>query len=148
MDELADAIGQRPSKRPLGEQVWLTRFFVVRICGYLEQVVYEVTREHVRQKSGGRIQDFSLTWLEKTRNPSKANLLDLVRRFGVDLWEDLSRLLDSNDEELSRELAFLVDRRNKIAHGLNEGVTESKALALKGAAERVAAWFIDALKPN
>ncbi|MEV4136250.1 HEPN domain-containing protein [Dactylosporangium sp. NPDC049742] len=147
LDQLALTVRNRPRTRTIDEQVWLTRFFVIRICGYLEQVVYEVTREHIRQKSGGRVQVLALSWYERTRNPTPDNLLDLVRRFGDDLADEFAQLLADDDNRLKRELKLLVDRRNTIAHGLNEGMTETKALALKADAEIVSAWFIGKLKP-
>jgi HEPN superfamily RiboL-PSP-like protein len=148
LDALASSVRVRPRHRTDEEQVWLTRFLVVRICGYLEQVVYEAAREHIRQKSGGRVHGFALSWVERTRNPSPDNLLDLVSRFGNDLSSQLEVVLDDDDKRLRRELRLLVDRRNKIAHGLNEGMTETKALALKQDAETIADWILTNLKPN
>jgi hypothetical protein len=56
--------------------------------------------------------------------------------------------LDANDERLARELAFLVDCRNKIAHGLNEGIGSQKALALKDVAVEIADWFVLRFNPT
>jgi hypothetical protein len=41
-----------------------------------------------------------------------------------------------------------VDRRNKIAHGLNESVNAPKALDLLSAVEIVVDWFLEKLKPH
>ncbi|MFI6781966.1 HEPN domain-containing protein [Micromonospora sp. NPDC050276] len=148
LDALADAVGERPRHRTDDEQVWLTRFLVVRTCGYLEQVVYEAAREHVRQKSGGRVRTLALSWIERTRNPTPENLLDLISRFGDDFFNELESILDEDDKRLRRELKLLVDRRNKIAHGLNEGMTQTKALSLKRDVEAIADWVLANLKPN
>jgi len=56
--------------------------------------------------------------------------------------------LEADDQRLRRELAFLVDRRNKIAHGLNEGIGTVKALALKDVASEAADWFIARFNPG
>ncbi len=40
------------------------------------------------------------------------------------------------------------DRRNRIARGLNEGITRDKALMLKEVAAEVADWFILRFNPT
>jgi hypothetical protein len=89
-----------------------------------------------------------MSWLDRSKNPSPDNLLNLVGRFDLALVDDLKALLEADDQRLHRELSLLVDRRHKIAHGLNEGITQSKALSLKADAEIIADWFVQNLKPN
>lgn len=148
LDQLADAVANRPPHRTDDEQVWLTRFLLLRVCGYLEQVTFETARGYVQAKSGGLVKSFAMSWLDKSRNPSPENLLSLVGRFDLILAESLRALLEGDDQRLHRELSLLVDRRHKIAHGLNEGITQSKALSLKTDAETIADWFVQSLKPN
>lgn len=57
-------------------------------------------------------------------------------------------MLAEQDELLHRELSFLLDRRNKIAHGHSEGITVRKALDLKRVAVQIADWFILRFNPN
>lgn len=65
-----------------------------------------------------------------------------------DAWADeLNDLLNDNDEYLKRELEFLVDRRNKIAHGLSEGITVRKAIILFDAAQDISDWFVAQFRP-
>src|SRR5689334_10314012 len=118
LDQLADAVANRPSHRTDDEQVWLTRFLLLRVCGYLEQVTFETARGYVQAKSGGLVKSFAISWLDRSRNPSSDNLLTLVGRFDSGLADDLTTLLDADDQRLRRELGLLVDRRHKIAHGL------------------------------
>lgn len=136
-------------RKELDEDIvgWLSRLLVVRSSGYLEQVAYVVCRGYVDAKSGGLVRAFSKSHLEWTRNPTPESLLQLVGRFDHILEVELASLFDSNDQEVRRELSFLVDRRNRIAHGENEGVNPSKALALKGVACDVADWFVLRLNP-
>jgi RiboL-PSP-HEPN len=148
LDQLADAVANRPPHRTDDEQIWSTRFLLLRICGYLEQVTHETSRSYVLAKSGGLVRSFAMSWLGKSRNPSTENLLDLIGRFDGALVDDLASLLNADDQRLHRELSLLVDRRHKIAHGLNEGITESKALSLKADAETIADWFFRNLKPD
>jgi hypothetical protein len=148
LQQLADSVSGLPPERSIEEQTWLTRFLVVRTCGYLEQVVYEVLREYVREKSGGLVKSFATSWLAKTRNPTPENMLELVGRFDNNLELNLRQLLEDDQGHLYREISFLVDRRNKIAHGLNESVNARKALDLLSDVELVADWFLENLRPH
>jgi hypothetical protein len=148
LDDLA-ALVQVPPKEPGAEEevIWLSRFLVVRSTGFLEQVAVEVCRVYVAERSGGKVRTFAHSWLEKSRNPSPDNLEELIGRFDSDLSDEFKALLDDEDQRLRRELHFLIDRRNKIAHGLNEGVGSGKALALKDIAVEIADWFILRFNP-
>lgn len=145
-----EVLATAPPKNPGDEDVvgYLSRFLVVRSCGYLEQVSLEVCRGYITGKSGGLVRAFAHSWLEKSRNPSPENLEELVGRFNANLVDDFRALLDRDDQVLRRELSFLVDRRNKIAHGLNEGIGALKAATLKELACEIADWFVLRLNPN
>lgn len=130
---------------PLG---WLARLLVVRSSGYLDQAVAACARAYVDGKSGGLVRTFSLTWLERSRNPSPANLVELAGRFDRGLQDDLEALLDENDQRLRSALYALVHLRNRIAHGENEGVGRNRALALSGASEELADWWILSFNPS
>lgn len=127
---------------------WLARLLVIRASGYLEQVVSECFRGHVNERSGGLVRSFAASWLERSRNPSPSNMLDMVGRFDKGLQDELDGLLSAEDDRLKRELSFLVATRNSIAHGINEGVGPAKALALKDVSVEVADWFILRFNPQ
>ncbi len=126
---------------------WLARLLVVRSCGYLEQTVLEVAKAFIVDSSGGLVRSFAQSHVPEGRNPSPDFLLDWVGRFDAQLREDLDEVLEADDQRLRRELSFLVDRRNRIAHGLNEGITSRKALDLKVIACEAADWFILRFNP-
>lgn len=147
LDLLAEAVRQ-PNDRDDDEQIWLTRFLVVRTCGYLEQVVQESVRSHLQSMAGGTVKSFSLSWMTKSRNPSPDNLLDVVGRFDESWRTELQDMLDADDKFLHRELAMLVHRRHQIAHGLNEGMNSRKALDLVKIAKSLADWFIRRFNPD
>ncbi len=126
----------------------LARFLVVRSCGYVEQTLIEVGRGYVRERSGGPAQSFALSWLERSPNPTPEALTTLTGRFDAVWSADLAEFLAADDQRLSREIAFLVDRRNRIAHGLNEGIGSRKALALKDVACELADWLIGRFNPH
>jgi hypothetical protein len=126
----------------------LTRFLVVRSCGYLEQVVDECCRAYLKSKAAPGAAAFGSSWLGGGRNPTPGMLESLVARFGLGLEAELHELFASDDEYLKREIGLLVDRRNKIAHGLNENIGSRKALDLVNAATTTADWFLLRLDPR
>lgn len=147
LDRLARSVAD-PDGRDDDDQIWLTRFLVVRTCGYLEQVVQETVTTYLRHNVGGTARTFTLSWMSKSRNPSPDNLLDIVGRFDQAWRDELQGLLDQDDGFLNRELSLLVQRRHQIAHGLNEGLNSRKALALVDVAKTVANWFIRQFNPD
>ena len=53
-----------------------------------------------------------------------------------------------DDQKLWDDIAFLVDRRNRIAHGMSEGITVRKAIHLAEQSQDIAEWLIMRLDPN
>ena len=126
---------------------WLTRMLVVRSSGFVEQTSREVFWGYIQERAGGLVRAFGHSWLDRSRNPSPDNLLDMIGRFDYTLRAEFGELLESDDQRLRRELAFLVDRRNHIAHGLSEGINRDKALALKNVALEVSEWLVLKFNP-
>jgi hypothetical protein len=127
---------------------WLGRFLVIRSAGYIEFAVSAIAREHVRRKSGGSVEAFALSWLDKSRNPSRKNLAEFLARFGQEIRIAFDTFMDDDDERLDRELAFMIDRRNRLAHGENESVNVAKAILLKDVAVEIVDWIAEALNPD
>lgn len=148
LDDLADAVKNPPSHRTDDEQIWLTRLLLVRSCGYLEQVMHQCVTRHLEWKSGGTARSYALSWLERSINPSIANVARTLGRFDQSMADEFERLLDDNDSELRRELAILVAKRHGIAHGLNDGLGSRRALELYGVAKYTADWLILTLSPD
>src|SRR3954453_8582903 len=120
LEELCQLVSTPQDALPHAARDWLARFLVVRSCGFLEQTVLQVCRGYVSERSGGPVRTFSQSWLERSPNPSPSALTLLAGRFDAAWADDLMELLEADDQRLQREIEFLVDRRNKIAHGLNE----------------------------
>lgn len=133
--------------RDLETLPWLTRILVVRSSGFIEQTCREVFWGYIDDRAGGFIKAFSHSWLDKSRNPSPDSLLAMIGRFDLNLKDEFDVLLERDDQRIRRELAFLVDRRNHIAHGLSEGINREKALALKDIALEVSEWFVLRFNP-
>ena len=127
----------------------LSRFLVVRTCGYLEQVVEECSSAFISSRSAPQVSSFATSWYSgKGLNPTAERLITLLGRFDGVWAKELEDLLDDDDHRLKSELNLLVDRRNKIAHGLGEGIGSVKALELLGIARDIADWFILRLDPR
>lgn len=151
LGELAELVEQTATRQDHSaerEANWLARLLVIRSCGYLEQVVAEVAASLTQARSGGLIRSFASSWLPPGRNPHPDQLSQWVGRFDANWGVELEEILDAEDELLRREISLLVDRRNRIAHGLNEGVTVRKALDLKEAAVTLADWFVLRFNPG
>jgi len=144
---LTEEVRRRDSNESDREASWLARLLVVRSCGYLEQVISDVGMSLIEARSGGESKSFGLSWFPPKRNPSSEQIIQWVGRFQPDWASELQELLEDNDEELGRELSLLLDRRNRIAHGLNEGVTVRKALDMRDVAVLLADWFILRFNP-
>jgi hypothetical protein len=144
LEELAETVEGSREPETL---TWLTRMLVVRSSGYIEQTASEVFRGYIGARSGGLVKSFGHSWLERSRNPSPDNLLDMIGRFDHSLRLEFEELLEEDDQRLRRELAFLVDRRNHIAHGLSEGINREKALSLKDVALEISEWLVLRFNP-
>jgi hypothetical protein len=149
LDELAEIVTEASRDGDADREVaWLAKLLVVRSCGYLEQVMLQVGLALTEAKSGGPVRSFALSWFPTYRNPSPEQLVNWAGRFDPEWSIELREILDAEDEEIARKLSLLVDRRNRIAHGLNEGIGVRKALDLKEAATTVADWFVLRFNPE
>ncbi|MEV6644540.1 HEPN domain-containing protein [Amycolatopsis sp. NPDC051371] len=126
----------------------LSRFLVVRACGYLEAVTEECCGAYTESKSSPKVALYARSWLGKGRNPWPSALIELVQRFDQDWASELSGFLAEDDDYRKRELSSMVDKRNRIAHGAGEGVTATKALTLTKVAVEVAQWFVTRFDPR
>lgn len=148
LDRLASALKDRDSKvHPVEWSSWLARLLVVRSCGFVELSLRETLRGYVDGASGGFVRSFSLSYLERTPNPNPGAVSALLGRFDPSLGDEFQLHIAKDDSRLKRELELMVDRRNKIAHGESENITQSKSLTLYGAACEVSDWFVLRLNP-
>ena len=126
----------------------LARFLVIRACGYLEQTTEESCKAFVASKSIPTVASYGASWLGRGASPKPEHLVTLVKQFDTSWSEELEAFLRNDDDLLWREVSFLVDRRNKMAHGASEGTGARKALDLTEHASRVAEWFLVKFDPR
>jgi hypothetical protein len=148
LDGLIKLVDQPARSQPDEVSRAISRFLVVRSSGYLEQASEECCRIYVDSHAPAQVSAYGSSWLGKGSSPTPDHLVRLVRRFDRTWADALEAFLRADDELLWRELSLLVDRRNLIAHGLSEGVTQRKALDLAGHAKVTADWFITRFDPR
>ncbi len=125
----------------------LARLLVVRSAGYVEQGAVICAKGHFQERSGGYVRSFAHSWLQRGKNPSPTNLLEFVGRFDQLLADELKAEFAKDQGRLNSELSSLVSLRNKIAHGLNESIGQTRAVQLAEVSEEVVDWFILRLNP-
>ena len=148
LDELAASIREGPDHRTIDEQAWLTRFLIVRSCGYLEQVMHRCAMGHLEAKSYGTARSYSLSWLGRSINPSVENIRSTLGRFDQNFVDEFEQMLAEQDNELSNDLGALVTKRHAIAHGQSDGLGDRRALDLYEVAKNLADWMIRRLCPD
>ncbi|WP_420868960.1 HEPN domain-containing protein [Brachybacterium muris] len=125
----------------------LARFLVVRSCGHIEYVLSKSVSEAVRCQSSPRVHGYVDSGLFRGANPKPGRLVETLAKYDSVLAEELKEFLEEDDGLLSREIEFLVDRRNKIAHGQSEGIGRVKAMKLCEHSLDVADKIADLLNP-
>ena len=125
----------------------MSRFLVVRSCGHLEFTFEEALCSFAEARSNPQVADFVRSTFFRGSNPTPRRLVETLERMDKAGADGLRELLDDDDQRLNRELSFLVDRRNKIAHGQSENVRRRKALDLADVSLEVSDWVVAALDP-
>lgn len=128
--EVRDSLKDLPDAVPDEIATYLSRFLVVRACGHMEFSLDTAISTVVKMRASPDVHNYIRLGLFKGRNPRPTRLIEAVTGFSQQWGAALKDKLDEDDGLLRREIEFLVDRRNKIAHGESEGIGRIKALAL------------------
>jgi hypothetical protein len=123
----------------------INRYLCVRICGLLEQMMLTTGRSAVEGHSWGIGQNFALSWLERSKNPSADTLEAFIGRFSSAWRDDLVALL--KEEERRSRINSLVGIRNDVAHGKNQGVSTGQAFDYYVLVVEIVDHFLDRLEP-
>lgn len=124
----------------------VTRYICVRVCGYLERALTEVARSHCEGSSGGPVRLFALSWLERSPNPRREELLHFVGRFDRAWAQELEALLE--DDERGNRVNALLGIRNDIAHGKNQGVSREGAREYFQVVDELVRWLLTKFEPT
>lgn len=128
---------------------YTARFLVVRSCGYVEFALAEALSIHAERRAHPFIASYVRSGLtSRGSNPRPTVVADTLRRLSPVWATEFEQLTANNDDLYGRELSFMVDRRNKIAHGQSEGVGRRKALDLASVALEIGDWLVAKLDPR
>lgn len=147
LDELRNMLDELPVDPP-EVSGHLARFLVVRSTGYVEHTFETCVCHFAEAHSHPAIARHVTAGLFKGRNPRPDVLLDRTRLLSEDWAESLRRYFDEDDSAVRRELSFMVDRRNQIAHGQSESVNRRKALTLADVALDVGKFLTELIDPR
>lgn len=127
----------------------LARFYVVRSCGLIEKVTVECAHVFLEQRSDPRASRYGISWLPwGITSAHPGALVEYVGKFDTEWRSSLEQFLKADDEILWRELAGLVQKRNRIAHGESESVSTTKAVEYGDIARKVCDWIQNCFDPR
>ena len=126
----------------------LSRYLVIRSAGYIEAVRDDVADLYSGTKSSEEITRRIRHSLRKGQGVTPIQLLDFVKSYSANWYNELDQLLCDEDNELKDSLGALVSARKKVAHGDGEQVTASKALKWSTTALTIASWLVQRFDPN
>ena len=140
-------LDELPAEPPeVGAQ--LARFLVVRSTGYVEHTFETCIRHFAEAHAHPAVARHVVAGLFKGRNPRPEVLLERTALLSEDWGESLHDYLRKDDATAHRELSFMVDRRNQIAHGQSESVNRRKALDLADVALNLGEWLTELIDPR
>lgn len=125
----------------------LSRFLTVRSCGHIEFCLEQAILDSFEPRMETAVMNFLRSSFFKGRNPKPDRIEKLLSSFSTEWGEQISQFFAKDDEFYRRELEFLVDRRNKIAHGQSEGIGRAKAIQLCTCSLEITSELIRILQP-
>lgn len=126
----------------------LSRLLVIRATGYVEFTFDTAIAAFADAHSNPVVARHVRASLFQGRNPWPNVLLDRAKILAPEWEESLKSFLDANDNLIRQELTFMVDRRNKIAHGQNESVNRRKALDLAELSLKLGDFIVYLIDPR
>lgn len=126
----------------------LSRFLVVRSSGHIEFTFDEAFCVFAESKSSPAVSAFVRTQFFRGANPTPKRIGETLRKLDPAKADAFGQFIEADDQRLKRELEFMVNRRNKIAHGQSENVNRRKALNLALVALEVGDWVVSTLDPR
>lgn len=124
----------------------LNRYLCVRVAGYVEQSLTAMGRSAVENMAGGVAEAFALSWLERSPNPSAAEVSRFVGRFSVKWRAEFDEFMKADGR--GQRLNALIGIRNDVAHGKNQGVSARQVRDYLDVGEGVVVWLLDRLEPK
>lgn len=148
LSDLRDTAASLPSGTSEEISSAISRFLIIRSAGHIEYTFDECLNCYSISKAHPNVANFVKSGLFSGRNPSPAKLVSQLSRLSPQWGRELETMLNSDDENVRRELTYLVDRRNRIAHGQNESVRMRKTLELCDMSLAIGDFFTEAIDPR
>jgi len=108
------------SELPIENQSRLAQLMTIWASGYLEATCREVLRDHARYRSDPSVQRFVSRNLERFRNPTMNNVVNLIRSFDETRARQLE---DFASGSIKDSVNGMVVQRHRIAHGRSTDTT-------------------------
>jgi hypothetical protein len=129
-------------------RAYLAKLLAVRAAGHIEFTLDTCLHQYAQAKAHERIADYVRAHLFRGRGVTPRKIVEKVRWFDAGISDHLEELMKEDDEYLKRELSFLIDKRNKIAHGQSDGVGATKAADLAAVSIRLGDWLVAQIDPT
>lgn len=150
LDELEAVVRHPPLGTTDDVDGVLARFLVIRACGYLEQTLDLVLRAYIEAHANARVAAYTAAVRARSRgsNPNPNNVSEILRSLDPTWGTEFTLMLNEDSQRMRTELTFMVESRNKIAHGVSETIGRRRALDLVGVSKSIADWIILQLDPR
>ncbi len=100
------------------------KYICVLCAGFLENAVYEIYGEFVRNAASKPVADYSESILSKIQNPKTDKFVDIAKSFKKDWGNSLEIFITDNGRK--EAINNIMVNRHKIAHGENSDITITK----------------------
>ncbi|MCU0496992.1 MAG: HEPN domain-containing protein [Anaerolineae bacterium] len=110
-------------KSPEAEEIkahW-SRYLCVLVSGFVEFALIEIYTDYAIRRSTSKVANYVSQQLEGFQNPKMQKVLTLAGSFSAQWREEIEKA--SNFEQFKIALDYVIDKRNKIAHGELDNVT-------------------------
>lgn len=125
----------------------MSRFLVIRSCGYVEKVFEDCLIEFTRENSHSFVASHVISAFGKGSNARPDNLLGRAGKFNNAWKSELNKYFDQN-ENTRENMLKLVEARNKIAHGDSDDTTKRTAIKLADVALELGDELIRIIDPR
>ncbi|MGE4288635.1 MAG: HEPN domain-containing protein [Salinivirgaceae bacterium] len=98
----------------------LSKYFCVRVSGYLENVIKSLVANYSEGTSPQAVSTYVQNTMKNVTNLSEEKLTKLLKKFNED-WE--STFLDKVSDQQLESLNSLISNRNSIAHGQQDNIS-------------------------
>lgn len=120
---------------------YITRFLIIRSCGYIEEVYRRSICLYVEKRAGKEIRNLIFNAkFRKGANPTQERIVETLRDLDPGLKNSFLSILGDNEN-----LKSLITMRNTVAHGGSDRCTRRQAIEKGNLAITIGDWFLENL---